>query len=245
MSKIIKTEAIVLSKMNYRDTSIITLIYTKELGKISAIVKGGRGPKSKIGMIIDPLNHLQIIIYLKESREVQLLSDAEIISHFTKLKENLEALKYSYAVIELVNKLIPGVEPNKRIFKGLVRILSLINSSDQRPEILFGRFFLFLTTEIGYGIQLDKCSVCGSTDLNNRELGFNYERGLLCVKCKKESIDNNKINSELFSYITCLKNNEKINSLTEATINNANNFFESYLQYHIYRFNEIQSLKTL
>ncbi|MCH7771446.1 MAG: DNA repair protein RecO, partial [Bacteroidetes bacterium] len=74
MSKIIKTEAIVLSKMNYRDTSIITIVYTEELGKISAIVKGGRSPRSKFGMIIDPLNHLQIIIYLKESREVQLLS---------------------------------------------------------------------------------------------------------------------------------------------------------------------------
>ncbi|MCH7723141.1 MAG: DNA repair protein RecO [Bacteroidetes bacterium] len=245
MSKIIKTEAIVLSKMNYRDTSIITIVYTEELGKISAIVKGGRSPRSKFGMIIDPLNHLQIIIYLKESREVQLLSDAGIISHFPKLKENLKAVKYSYAVIELVNKLIPGDEPNKRIFKGLVRILSLLNSSDQSPEILFGRFFLFLTTEIGYEIQLDKCSVCGSTELNNGELGFNYGRGLLCTKCKKESIDNYKINSELFSYIICLKNNEQVNSLTETTINNANNFFESYLQYHIYKFKEIQSLKTL
>ena len=86
MSDIVKTEAVVLSKINYGDTSSIVSLYTESDGKISAIVKGGRTQKSKLGKIIDPLNHLQIIIYKKNSRDVQLLTSADLVSHFVNIK---------------------------------------------------------------------------------------------------------------------------------------------------------------
>ena len=40
MSEIIKTEAVILSKMNYGDTSNILSVYTKDYGKLSVIIKG-------------------------------------------------------------------------------------------------------------------------------------------------------------------------------------------------------------
>lgn len=241
MSEIIKTEAVVLSKINYGDSSIIASLYSKDSGKMSVIIKGGRSPKSKIGMVVDPLNHLEIVFYKKESRDVQLLSGAEIISHFHHLKEDLERLKYSYAVIELVKKLSPENESNIKIFKGIVRILSLFNSSNESPEILFGRFFLFFIEEVGYQLQLFKCSVCGKDDLRNKILGYNYDRGLLCEDCRVENINNYEINSELFDYLHCLKTNKSIQSANDSTIKNANNFFETYLKFHISDFKGIQS----
>ena len=244
MSEIIKTEAVVLNKINYRDTSIIASLYTQEFGKISAIIKGGRSSKSKTGRIVDPLNHLQIIIYKKETRDVQLLSDAEIISHFSKLKENLDALKYSYAVIELVHKLAPVDEQNKKTFKGIVRILSLLELNEEKPEVLFGRFFLFLMKETGYEIQLQKCSVCGRTDLNNMTVGFNWDSGILCVNCRQEKVDNYRINPELFDYLNCLKNNKLVPAVSDPIISDANKFFETYLQFHVPSFKEIKSLKS-
>ena len=45
MSEIIKTEAVVLSKINYGDSSIIASLYSKNSGKMSVIIKGGRNPK--------------------------------------------------------------------------------------------------------------------------------------------------------------------------------------------------------
>jgi DNA repair protein RecO (recombination protein O) len=60
MSEIVKTEAVVLNKIDYRDTSVIASLYTEDFGKISAIIKGGRSSKSKTGRIVDPLNHLRI-----------------------------------------------------------------------------------------------------------------------------------------------------------------------------------------
>jgi len=244
MSEIIKTEAVVLSKINYGDSSIIAYLYSRDSGKMSVIIKGGRNPKSKIGMMIDPLNHLEVVFYKKESRDIQILSGAEIISHFHHLKEDLERLKYSYAVIELVKNLSPENEPNVKIFKGIVRILSLFNSSNEISEILFGRFFLFFTEEIGYELQLINCSVCGRDDLKNEILGYNYDRGLLCENCKTKNINNFEINPELFNYLFCLKTNKSIQSVNYNVIKNVNNFFENYLKFHISDFKGIQSFKA-
>lgn len=243
MSEIIKTEAVVLRKLNYGDTSCIVSLYTSEFGKISGIIKGGRNPKSKMGMIADPPNHLDVILYKKATREVQLLSGAEIISHFHRIKEDLNSLKFVYAVIELVQKLTPDDEPNKRIFNGLIRILSLFNSSDESPEILFGRFAMFFIEELGYDINLHKCSVCESTELKKKTLGYNFERGILCEKCKHEHVDNFKIEMELFDYLYCLKTNKRIR-FSENIVRSANDFFELYLKYHIPDFKGMQSLKS-
>ncbi|GBD86779.1 DNA repair protein RecO [bacterium BMS3Abin03] len=244
MSEIVKAEAIVLTKINYSDTSNIASLYTDEFGKISVIIKGGRNPKSKFGMIVDPLNYINIIIYKKETREVQLLSGADLISHFPNIKEDLNSMKYAYAIIELVKNLTPESEPHKLIFKGLTRILSLLDQSREKPEILFGRFILFFLKEIGYEIQLNKCSICNKTGLKNKSLGYNYERGLLCDDCRKENITNYSIEPELFNYLFCLKNNEQISSLTEKITKAANNFFEAYIQFHVTNFKGIQSLRS-
>lgn len=244
MSEILKTEAVVLSKMNYGDTSLIATLFTEEAGKLSAIIKGGRNPKSKLSNLVDPLNHLQVILYRKETRDLQLISDADIISHFPGIKENLETLKYSFAVVELVKNLSPENETNKKLFNGLVRILTLFNSSNEHPGIIFGRFFLFYISEIGYRLILDKCSVCNNSVLPNTMTGYNYENGLICENCRKQGIINYEISPELFNYFLCLKHNKSVDKAGELLIKNSLNFFEAYLKYHIADFKGIQSLKS-
>ncbi|MFI5237903.1 MAG: DNA repair protein RecO, partial [Ignavibacteriales bacterium] len=161
MSEIVKTETIVLSKMDYGDTSIIASLFTEDYGRLNVIVKGARSSKSKYGRIIDPINHLSVVLYNKVSRDLQLLSSADIIDHYPFVKEDLGRLKYAYSSIELVKKLLAEHEVNKKIFKGSVRILSRLNSAEEIPEITFGRFFFFFLKEIGYEIQIGYCSVCG------------------------------------------------------------------------------------
>src|SRR3970040_2354083 len=183
MSEIVKTEAVVLSKMDYRDSSNILTLYTKDYGKISVIHKGARSPKSKKGFIAEPLNHLQIIIYRKDSRDLQLLSSADLISHFPRIKEDLDKLKYSLAILELVKNLTPEGEENTKLFNSLTRILFLLDSSDEGPKVTFGRFFLFFLKEIGYEIQLKKCSSCQNNLMNCDNLGYNSELGIFCSQC--------------------------------------------------------------
>ena len=125
MSEIIKTDAVVLSKLNYGDTSSIVTLYTQTDGKISVIVKGGRSPKSKIGKIIDPINHLQIIIYKKDTRDVQVLSDANLVSHFVHLKEDLNALNVTLLSLQKSIFIVPQeIDEEEELIKNIVKLIT-------------------------------------------------------------------------------------------------------------------------
>jgi len=242
MSEIVKTEAIVLSKMNYGDSSSIASLFTENLGKISVIVKGARSPKSNYGKIVDPLNYLAVVLYKKESREIQLLSQADIVEHYPNIKNDLSKLGYAYGVVELVKNLLADHEVNKKIFKGMVKILSRLNSGEEKSEITFGRFFMFLLKETGYEIQIDSCALCGKQKFDG-DVFYNFEKGLICGECKKTVVDNYDINLELFRYLNCLKTNESAETFSNLILRKAIVFMENHLKYHVPDFKGISSLK--
>ena len=243
MSEIITTEAIVLNKIDYGDTSIIASFYTKDYGRLSGILKGGRSSKSKIGKTVDPLNHLEIILYKKDTRELQLVSNTSIITHFPAIKEDYEKMQYALAVIELLKKLTPEHESNLRLFSGTIRILSLIDASKEEAIVLFGRYFLFFLTETGYEPQFESCVSCGKSSFKHENLAYNYDLGIFCEKCSRENVYSLTLEMELFEYLLCLKYNkpaEKINkSIKEKTIG----FLERFTKHHIPDFKGLQSIQ--
>jgi len=245
MSEIIKAEAVVLSKMDYRDSSNILSLYTQDFGKLSAILKGGRSPKSKNGRIAEPLNHIQVILYKKETRDLQIISEANLISYFPILKEDLEKLKYSLAILELVKNLTPEHETNIKLFNGLTRILFLINSSNEHPKITFGRFFLFFLKEIGYEIQQNKCSSCQNNLMSGEYFGYNFELGIFCSRCLSNFRIDFKISQELFNYLVCLNQNKKADIFKSFTADRAIIFMERHLKFHIPDFTGINSFHAL
>jgi DNA repair protein RecO (recombination protein O) len=243
MSEIIKTEAVVLSKLNYGDTSSIVTLYTREQGKISVIIKGARRPSSKIGLLFDPVNHLQVILYSKATRDVQLVSNADLLNHFPHIREELDKLKYAYAVLELVKKLTPDHETNDKLFRGIIRILCLLDSSNEAPIINFLKFFLFFLTETGYQLQLKSCVSCGAEIINGTNVFYSMNKGLLCANCKNSFLDAALLKPELFELLKCLMRNEiRITANSELT-SAALDFLEKYLKFHAADFGSIQSLK--
>ena len=243
MSDIIKTEAVVLSKLNYGDTSSIVTLYTESDGKLSAIIKGGRGPKSKNGKIIDPLNHLQVIFYNKNTRDVQILSDANLISHFVNIKADLDATKYGFAIIELVKNLTVEHEANAKLFKGLIKILNMINDKKEASAFLYGRFLLFFLSELGYELSINKCAICGNDVVANKSLGFDFNTGFVCSDCFESHSGLENVSAELFELIFCLKTNRLAEKFSVDLMDRFNLLLERYLKFHISDFRGIQSLQ--
>lgn len=243
MSEIIKTEAVVLSKLNYGDTSSIVNLYTESDGKLSVILKGGRNPKSKIGKIVDPLNHIQVIIYKKSTRDIQILSSADLISYFPNIKNDLDSTKYAFAIIELINYLTLEGEHNKKLFKGVVKVLNLIEQQSEHSSILFGRFFIFFLSELGYELEIDKCGICGKEMKLNSVVGYNLEIGFACSDCYKSHSALEGNSAELFNYIFCLKFNKKIVEFDQKIMEELILFLERYLKFHVQDFRGIKSLQ--
>jgi DNA repair protein RecO (recombination protein O) len=243
MSEIIKTDAIVLRKINFGDTSRIAQFYSHDYGKISAIIKGARTPKSKNGMMVDTLNLIQLIFYKKETREVQLVKDVDLIKYYAHIKDDYERLKYASAIIELLSNLTSENEHNKKLFDGTVRILNLLDEVENNPQILFVKYFFFLLKEIGYEFQIKHCNVCGKEFKENESASYNYEAGIMCSECKKDRLTNFNLTEELFNLIICLNTKQNNIFFTAENINYIITMLEKFLMYQVQEFKGLKSLK--
>lgn len=245
MSELIKTEAIVLNKINYGETSMIASLFTRDYGRLSGILKGARNSKSGIGAAVNPLNHIEIVLYKKDTREVQLISGASIISHFPGIKDDFEKLRYSLAVLEILKKLTPEHEVNLRLFAGTIRILSLLETSNEEPLVLFARYFLFFLADSGYELQFEKCISCGKSNFRNENLGYNFDLGIFCEQCSRDNLYSYTIEMELFDYLMCLKYNKQAEKISKSVKEKTVVFLERYAKHHVPGFKGLQSIQSL
>jgi len=245
MAEITKTEAIVLRKTKFSDSSLITQFYTKDYGKISALLKGARSSKSKIGSKVDLINHVEVILYNKAERELQLVTQVNLIEHFPQIKEDLDKIKYASAVCELFIKLIPEHEPHDRLFRGFIRILNKINNTDQNANILFAQFLLFFTKEIGFEISFNTCSNCGEKLVITEGNAFSYSEGIICNNCNEDKMLTFQFSAELFNLFKCLTTKNNITSFNNKHVENIIFILEKFLIYHNTEFKGIKSLQIL
>lgn len=243
MSEIVKTKAIILKRIDFSDSSRIASIYTEKLGKLSCIIKGARSPKSKSGKIADVLNLISVVIYNKEGREVQVISEIDLLNHYARIKEELESSSYAFSIAEIIDQLFPEHEVNHKIFLATEKILNLINESPQHAQLYFVKYFLFIIKEIGYEINFDLCSSCNTELSKHEKVGFNYELGFMCSNCLKDHLINNEMEKELFNFILCLSKRIEINEYKKSDLNKVIMFLERFLNYHVEQFKGLKSIK--
>ena len=129
--QIIKTEAFVLKCLKYGETSKIVTLFTKDFGKMNAIVKGVRNYKSRICGTMESMNYISAVIYIKENRELQLVSNAEYKRSFPGIVKDFDKIEIAFKIIELVNKSVVENYINSRIFDLLIQMFSGLEKADK------------------------------------------------------------------------------------------------------------------
>jgi len=243
MSEIVKTRAIVLRRLNFGDTSRIAHFFTEEFGKLSAMVKGAKSPKSKTGLAIDLLNVVELVLYKKDTREVQLVSQVDLIKHFPNIRDSFEKYKYASAVLELLSTMMIESEPHPKLFEGSVKILSLIDSSNESPKLLFAKYFFFFLKELGYEFQYERCNICGREIFQREQASFNFEAGLICTDCRTDRLTNFNFREELFELIFCLNQKKSLCFYEEEDLDTVLVLLEKFLSYNVGEFKGLKSLK--
>lgn len=184
---ILNTEAVVLKGWKMGETSKIVAMFTKDYGKVRVVAKGGRGPKSKFKGCLEPLTHIRIHYYEKKTRDLQLLSNADLIDAYGSIIGNVYRTTLGLASVELVDRAMSGEEAYPRVFALLTEVLRAYNSLKGFLEGIFWFFEGHFIDLMGYQPTWDSCLSCQESLGTDGGVFQPQSGGLMCPRCGASS----------------------------------------------------------
>ncbi|ADV64121.1 DNA repair protein RecO [Isosphaera pallida ATCC 43644] len=188
----VRTLALVIRSTEVFETSKVLTVFSRELGKVSAIAKGARRLKSPFHSALDLLSVCDMVLIHKGTDALDLVTEATLEERFDALKTDLEALYAGYYVAELLDGLTEHHVPHPKLFEAArVTLRHLADSRLRRHRVL--RFELALLRELGHAPALENCVHCGRP-IAPRDVQGNGEEtnvafglsigGVICAGCR-------------------------------------------------------------
>jgi DNA repair protein RecO (recombination protein O) len=174
MNRVQLSLAFVLHTRSYRDTSLLADLLTAEHGRIRAVARSARGPRSRFKGLIQPFTPL--LISWVGKGELVSLTHAEISgAPFLLSGKNLLS---SFYLNELLVRLLHAEDSCPAIFQAYQD--ALIGFAENiHPEWVLRIFEKQLLTSLGYGLQLDKEADTGCAISEEQLYYYENNRGFV------------------------------------------------------------------
>ena len=184
---IVKTNGVVLRTRRMGETSKLVTLYTEDHGKLKVTAKGARKPRSRHGAALELFNEVQAVCYLRDERELQTLSDCDVVRGHVRLLADLARMAYASAACELVDALTIEGEANTRLYRCVTGVLGALDEvAEEQLEPVFWYYELRVAAALGYRPELTRCVSC-RTELVGPWLWFSAAQGGgICPACGPE-----------------------------------------------------------
>lgn len=182
----LKTDAVVIKTFDFRETSIIATLYTRDFGKINAILKGIRGFPEKFASTLEPFSHNQIVFYKSRNSGLHLVSQCDLHENFASLRADITKITLASLMMELVDAVMPLEEVNQDVFNLSVDCLNAMRDCIYADKIttIFKIKLLILS---GFKPHFDSCISCGERIIGQGKFSIELG-GLICPACFKKDL---------------------------------------------------------
>lgn len=176
----LSTAALVLRRSDYSDYDRMVTLFSPQHGRIDAIARGCRRPKSPLLNACEPFTSGEFQLYQKGERFT--LEQCQITESFYELRTDYDRLQHAVYWLKLLDASVMVDVPMPDLFLITLRALAHLNYSELPPEMLTMAFEMHLMAQLGYAPRVDSCMLCGrAIDSDARfdaELG-----GCICMHC--------------------------------------------------------------
>ncbi|MCR5113179.1 MAG: DNA repair protein RecO [Acholeplasmatales bacterium] len=217
-----KSEGIVLSETDYKETSKIVNLYTP-MGKIGVKALGSKRIKNGLLGFTNTGNTVE---FVATDSSLPTLEEYTILDSIYTRFDDLKTAKALGVVIRILNDLPADID-NKRLYpfvKGIVEALGKVNNDKVIAVFLIKILYVY-----GIAPNLKSCVKCGSTN----ELSFVPELGgAVCKDHGLGNIESLKIWNEYYY------DKKKLNDYSDTDFNLLLGEIKAYYNYHLgYRIN--------
>ncbi len=182
----------VVRRYNFRETSLITTIYTQNYGKISGILKGFYTQKREFSSPLGVFSLNEFVFYPKRS-EIWLISHVDLVSDFSFLAKSLSKSKVAALYFNLIDKTMQLWDRNPYIFNLIKESLEFLQREGDLKILCI--FLIKFLTHSGFKPEFNHCICCAG--LLEEDIFFSVSKGgLVCKNCRARVSDIRKISKQ-------------------------------------------------
>ena len=173
-----KIEGIIVSEVDYKESSKIINVLTPEYGVIGIVARGTKKVKSNLSGVTTRLTYGYFHVLYKENG-LSMLSEVDVIDMFKNIRKDISMMSYSVYLLELADRVYKH-ESNKIIYDLLIVSLKKINEGYDY-KVISNIFELKMLDFLGIRPVIDECVNCGTkSDIVTIS---SYKGGYLCKNC--------------------------------------------------------------
>ncbi len=232
---LVKTEGIVLQNIKYADKKIISKIYTRHYGLITANIITGNSPTSKIkSATILPLNQIEISLTFKQNRDVQQITEARNVLVYNNLSRDHNKLAIAQFLNEVIYKCIKEQTANEELYDFITSAYKHLDKSET-PCNDFHIYFLFeLSKFLGFEPH---------NTFDKQNLYFDTREGKYTSMSLGFPLGFDKTQSELF--LNIFDSNLAEKKFSQGQRNELLECLLAYYKIHVEGFNDLKSYRVL
>lgn len=173
-----KIEGIVVSEIDYKESSKIINVLTPEYGVIGLIARGTKQVKSKLSGVTSKLAYGYFHVNFKENGLSNLM-EVDIIDRFKNIRKDINLMSYSVYLLELADRVYKH-DNDSEIYNMLIASLKKIDEGFDY-KVITQIFELKMLDFLGIRPVIDECVNCG----NKQDIVTisSYRGGYLCKNC--------------------------------------------------------------
>lgn len=181
----VRTHALILRTVDVFESSRILTLYTRALGKVSALAKGARRLRSPFQSALDTLSLCDVVLLHKGTESLDLMTEASLLERFEGPRTSLISLYHAYYIAELLASLTDHLAPHPRLFDAAVITLRYLHEPLLRGRRVM-RFELACLQELGHMPALSRCVGCDRPLApKSPNVAFALSGGgVLCASCQ-------------------------------------------------------------
>ncbi len=155
----LKTRGIVVKEVGTGEADKIITIFSRNRGRLTALAKGGKRPKSKLSAGSQLMCYGEYVLY--SGKELYSVNSCEVIEPFYEIRNDMVKLTYAVHFMDIVLEIIQENQPSPKLLQLLLNSLYMLAKTDKQPELVSRVFEMRALSTAGYAPHVRSCMICG------------------------------------------------------------------------------------
>lgn len=231
--------AIIMRVREFGESDILVTFLTPDSGRLKGVAKGARRSRKRFVNCLDIFNLVNLEYSRKRKSDLHLIHSGKLIDAYPGLRTDFSILLKASYMIELTEILSPWELPDPDMFEILKKSFHML-SEGIKGDLIPIIFEVMAMSHGGYGINLERCCLCGRIYTGEGTAAFKPDKGgIACMRCQPVTALNPRMSPDTVNITRLMQSKsimifEQIN-IPDGVISEIKPVLKLHREYHLGR----------